>query len=82
MLNFANLRYETSPAAWPLLLVDAENASSFKTPSTSVGCSILTDSHGRFHNYLRISLTERCNLRCTFEKNFYLIYNLRTVRAQ
>jgi hypothetical protein len=26
--------------------------------------SFLTDSFGRFHNYLRISLTERCNLRC------------------
>jgi hypothetical protein len=24
----------------------------------------LTDSFGRTHNYLRISLTERCNLRC------------------
>ena len=24
----------------------------------------LTDSHARMHNYLRISLTERCNLRC------------------
>lgn len=26
----------------------------------------LTDSYGRFHNYLRISLTEKCNLRCTY----------------
>ncbi|XP_043226198.1 GTP 3',8-cyclase, mitochondrial-like isoform X3 [Amphibalanus amphitrite] len=26
----------------------------------------LTDSFGRFHDYLRISLTERCNLRCTY----------------
>lgn len=26
----------------------------------------LTDTHGRVHNYLRISLTERCNLRCTY----------------
>jgi cyclic pyranopterin phosphate synthase len=26
----------------------------------------LTDSFGRYHNYLRISLTERCNLRCTY----------------
>lgn len=24
----------------------------------------LLDSFGRYHNYLRISLTERCNLRC------------------
>lgn len=28
--------------------------------------SFLTDSHHRFHNYLRISITERCNLRCTY----------------
>mgnify|MGYP000341987998 CR=1 FL=1 len=26
----------------------------------------LKDSFGRFHNYLRISLTERCNLRCVY----------------
>ncbi len=28
--------------------------------------NILTDTHGRAHSYLRISLTERCNLRCTY----------------
>jgi len=27
---------------------------------------ILKDSFGRKHNYLRISLTEKCNLRCTY----------------
>ncbi len=27
---------------------------------------ILIDRHGRLHNYLRIALTERCNLRCTY----------------
>ena len=27
---------------------------------------ILTDSFGRRHTYLRISLTERCNLRCLY----------------
>ena len=26
----------------------------------------LSDRHGRFHNYLRISVAERCNLRCTY----------------
>ena len=26
----------------------------------------LTDTFGRKHTYLRISLTERCNLRCTY----------------
>ncbi len=28
--------------------------------------SILTDRHGRFHDYLRISLTDACNLRCQY----------------
>ncbi|HAX14084.1 MAG TPA: cyclic pyranopterin phosphate synthase MoaA, partial [Leeuwenhoekiella sp.] len=28
--------------------------------------SILTDTHGRKHSYLRISLSEKCNLRCTY----------------
>jgi len=27
---------------------------------------MLEDNHGRYHHYLRISLTERCNLRCTY----------------
>jgi cyclic pyranopterin phosphate synthase len=27
---------------------------------------ILQDSFGRFHNYLRISLTERCNFNCVY----------------
>lgn len=27
---------------------------------------VLQDTHNRFHNYLRISVTERCNLRCTY----------------
>lgn len=27
---------------------------------------VLTDRFGRHHNYLRISLAERCNLRCTY----------------
>lgn len=43
--------------------------------STNVGVSSralsnigsnLTDSHGRKHDYLRISLTEKCNLRCRY----------------
>lgn len=28
--------------------------------------SVLTDTFGRFHNNLRISITDRCNLRCTY----------------
>ncbi len=34
--------------------------------SSSSTSSVLMDSYGRFHNYLRVSLTERCNLRCTY----------------
>lgn len=33
---------------------------------TSGISSFLTDTFGRQHNYLRISLTERCNLRCLY----------------
>ncbi|MGC6402304.1 MAG: GTP 3',8-cyclase MoaA [Flavobacteriaceae bacterium] len=32
----------------------------------STTSNILVDSMGRDHNYLRISLTEKCNLRCTY----------------
>lgn len=32
----------------------------------SEGAQPLTDKFGRFHDYLRISLTERCNLRCKY----------------
>lgn len=32
----------------------------------SANQNILTDTHGRHHNYLRISLSERCNLRCQY----------------
>ncbi|GFH12618.1 elp3 domain-containing protein, partial [Haematococcus lacustris] len=30
------------------------------------GALMLMDTHSRLHTYLRISLTERCNLRCTY----------------
>lgn len=34
--------------------------------TSSSSSEMLVDSFGRFHNYLRISLTERCNLRCQY----------------
>lgn len=34
--------------------------------SVDAGARPLTDKFGRFHDYLRISLTERCNLRCKY----------------
>lgn len=41
---------------------DGRNLADFMTPDRSP----LTDTFGRQHNYLRISLTERCNLRCQY----------------
>ena len=37
----------------------------------------LTDTHGRQHNYLRISITEKCNLRYAFKQkfNFHVAFN-------
>uniref|UniRef100_A0A2K1Z1L7 Radical SAM core domain-containing protein n=1 Tax=Populus trichocarpa TaxID=3694 RepID=A0A2K1Z1L7_POPTR len=34
--------------------------------STNLASDMLIDSFGRMHTYLRISLTERCNLRCQY----------------
>src|SRR5690606_37407071 len=34
--------------------------------SMDVPATTLTDRFGRRHDYLRISLTERCNMRCTY----------------
>lgn len=34
------------------------------TPNKSQNHDVITDTFGRIHTYLRISLTERCNLRC------------------
>lgn len=37
-----------------------------RTAPFSTKHEALTDTFGRFHNYLRISLTEKCNLRCAY----------------
>ena len=38
-----------------------------KEPHTTVAQEAqLTDTFGRFHDYLRVSLTEKCNLRCQY----------------
>lgn len=47
--------YATSCATWP----ETET-------KDNLSPDMLIDSFGRFHNYLRISLTERCNLRCQY----------------
>ncbi|KAL3681799.1 hypothetical protein R1sor_024755 [Riccia sorocarpa] len=64
--------YGTARAAGiPLQEEEARN-SSHRSASVSqslpdpVVSDMLVDTHGRRHNYLRISLTERCNLRCKY----------------
>ena len=42
------------------------NGCRFSSNYTRKQPAVLSDSFGRFHNYLRISVTERCNLRCTY----------------
>lgn len=42
------------------------SSSSRKQEEVVAGSTPLTDKFGRFHSYLRISLTERCNLRCKY----------------
>ncbi|KAI0492391.1 hypothetical protein KFK09_026662 [Dendrobium nobile] len=49
------MTYATSCATWSELSQEDHPAS-----------DMLVDSFGRLHNYLRISLTERCNLRCQY----------------
>uniref|UniRef100_A0A7E4VMR7 Radical SAM core domain-containing protein n=1 Tax=Panagrellus redivivus TaxID=6233 RepID=A0A7E4VMR7_PANRE len=49
---------ETVVKPTPILLNPDPNAAVGKTP--------LTDRFNRFHSYLRISLTEKCNLRCSY----------------
>ncbi|KAL0411086.1 UNVERIFIED_CONTAM: GTP 3',8-cyclase, mitochondrial [Sesamum latifolium] len=39
---------------------------SVEVPKDNPVSDILVDSFGRIHSYLRISLTERCNLRCQY----------------
>jgi GTP 3',8-cyclase len=40
--------------------------SSHRYQEDSIMSEVLKDSFGRVHNYLRVSITERCNLRCTY----------------
>ncbi|KAJ1776381.1 hypothetical protein LPJ62_006723, partial [Coemansia sp. RSA 2167] len=48
-------------------LVDASPTSARSSPeNTQPHVPVLGDLFGRFHNYLRISVTERCNLRCQY----------------
>jgi len=37
-----------------------------EVPASTTRLNVLTDGFGRFHSYLRISLIEQCNLRCSY----------------
>ncbi len=47
-------------------LIGAVIRRNFTIPSTTGLSPSLTDTFGRYHNYLRISLTEKCNFRCQY----------------
>mmetsp|Transcript_8637 Transcript_8637/g.28291 ORF Transcript_8637/g.28291 Transcript_8637/m.28291 type:complete len:400 (-) Transcript_8637:354-1553(-) len=61
--TFADFVQSSAP---PSSSVDEHDFQSSPRPSLKTEKAYLTDTFGRFHNYLRISLTERCNLRCTY----------------
>ncbi|XP_053690478.1 molybdenum cofactor biosynthesis protein 1 [Sabethes cyaneus] len=46
--------------------IEDKNNNIASSSGSSISSSPLTDLFGRFHSYLRISLTERCNLRCKY----------------
>src|SRR5258707_8701994 len=51
---------------WPLGLLNSHPADTGLHSSLITPHSSLTDSFGRRHNNLRVSVTDRCNLRCTY----------------
>ncbi len=56
-----------SDPRWPLDLLGSNPPALFLTPhSLLLTSASLTDTFGRRHNNLRISVTDRCNLRCTY----------------
>src|SRR6201989_1382558 len=58
---------EVFPSArWPLSLWESTAAGDRPDSPLTPHHSPLTDSFGRVHNNLRISVTDRCNLRCTY----------------
>ncbi|XP_050804484.1 LOW QUALITY PROTEIN: molybdenum cofactor biosynthesis protein 1 [Gopherus flavomarginatus] len=51
---------------WELKELPSTRRKGFLTEHAAPFSAFLTDSFGRRHNYLRISLTEKCNLRCQY----------------
>ena len=54
------------PASAPVEDSDLSDAVARSKAHIQPDSPALKDTHGRFHSYLRISLSERCNLRCTY----------------
>jgi cyclic pyranopterin phosphate synthase len=55
-----------SDVRWPLGLLNGNPAAPRPDSPLTTHHSLLTDTFGRRHNNLRISVTDRCNLRCTY----------------
>lgn len=73
ILNILNKRkFSTSITQKIISNINTSITSSNVSNSSSIYLSkktsqpILSDTFGRFHSYLRMSLTEKCNLRCTY----------------
>uniref|UniRef100_A0A1A9VYK0 Molybdenum cofactor biosynthesis protein 1 n=1 Tax=Glossina austeni TaxID=7395 RepID=A0A1A9VYK0_GLOAU len=58
--------FTTSTNVKPVHQPISEKLGQAATSEITSAASPLTDKHGRAHTYLRISLTERCNLRCKY----------------
>jgi GTP 3',8-cyclase len=50
----------------PLELIAPSRTGSSEVPHSAFSAPRLVDTFGRIHNNLRISVTDRCNLRCTY----------------
>jgi len=63
--NIQNSTYKNGFDPTPFQNINHEKVQPLSI-STEEKKSALRDKFGRFHNYLRISLTERCNFRCVY----------------
>jgi GTP 3',8-cyclase len=54
------------PADIPVVVQTDTTSNSTSNARTIIRNQTLYDQHDRFHNYLRISVSERCNLRCVY----------------
>lgn len=62
-------------------VIDTKKRSRIKNEDILPFSAFLVDSFGRRHNYLRISLTERCNFRCESRDLYSRLSITRQVRA-